>query len=164
MGEEIGGTFIRHAFFAPRPGSPTTIVALAIAVVLSPFRTLLVATVGDAMLLAKACPATQRTAVALSSITVAADPEDPAACVGAAKSLMENRFGTNRHLRPEAGLDNGQSSWQVRAIAQDGYLMKVASGDSSRCKRPESPYFPPEARKIHPDSNGGEIRRAPAGT
>jgi hypothetical protein len=151
-GEERGGTFIRHAFFAIRPGSPSTIVALAIAMVLSSFRTPLVATVGGTMLLAKGFRPTPRTAVALSPVTPATDPEDFAACVRPAKPLTENQFGTNRHPRPKAGLDNGYRSWQGRAIAQDGYLMKVAWGDPGRLQRSGSPNSSHlKRRKIHPD-------------
>lgn len=115
------GRWIRHA-------SPTTalpIVALAIAVVRTSFRRLLVAAVGQASLLSANLPSTQRAAVVLPPIAVAADPEDLATLVGTAKSLTEDNFGADRHPRPKVGLDNGERSWQVETIVDGGNLMKV---------------------------------------
>ena len=83
------------------------IVALAVAVVLTSFRSLLVAAVGQALLLPASLPSTQHAAVVLPSVTVAADPEDLATGVRTAKSLTEDNFGTDRHPRPKVGLDNG---------------------------------------------------------
>jgi hypothetical protein len=92
------------------------ILALAIAMVLAPFRTLLVTAVGQAvLLLARALP-TEVAAVVLSPVTVATDPEDLTTTAGTTNSLTEDNFGVGRHPRPEVGLDNGDRSWQLETV------------------------------------------------
>jgi hypothetical protein len=81
--------------------------------VLTPFRTLLVAAVGQAVLLSTCLLPTKVTAVVLSSITVATDPENLVTAAGTANSLPKDNFGVGRHPRPEVGLDNGDRSWQL---------------------------------------------------
>ncbi len=100
--------------------------------VIASCRTLLVAAVGQASLLPAALLPTRLTAVVLPPVTVTADPEDTATAAGTTNSLTENNFGADRHPRPKAGLDNGDRSWQVVIIADDGYLMKVCHRDPGR--------------------------------
>ena len=84
--------------------------------VLAPFRTLLVAAVGQAMLLAARLPPAKVAAVVLSPVTVATDPEDLATVAGTTNSLTEDDFGAGRHPRPKVGLDNGDRSWQLETV------------------------------------------------
>jgi len=93
--------------------------------ILASFRTLLVAAVGQAMLLPTRLLPTEMTAVVLSPVTVATDPEDPATAAGTTNSLTEDNFAADRHPRPKVGLDNGDRSWQLETILVSGYLMKV---------------------------------------
>ena len=83
------------------------ILALAIAVVLAPFRTLLVAAVSQAVLLSARLLPTEVAAVLLSSVAVPADPENLLAAAGTANSLPKDNFAVGRHPRPKVGLDNG---------------------------------------------------------
>jgi len=92
------------------------ILALAIAMVLTPFRTLLVAAVGQAVLLSARVLPTEVAAVVLSPVTVATDPEDLATVAGTANPLTEYNFGVGRHSRPKVGLDNGDRSWQLETV------------------------------------------------
>jgi hypothetical protein len=97
--------------------------ALAIAMVLPSFQTLLVAAVGQAVLLSARLQPTKGTAVVLSSITVATDPENLVTAAGTANSLPKDNFAVCRHPRPEVGLDNGDRSWQLETILVFGYLI-----------------------------------------
>ena len=101
------------------------ILALAIAVVQAPFRTLLVAAVSQAVLLSVRLPPTEVAAVVLSSVTLATDPENLMAAACSANSLTEDNFDVRRHPRPKVGLDNGDRSWQLETRLMSGYLMKV---------------------------------------
>jgi len=78
------------------------------------FPTLLVAAVGAAPLLEPGCGTASRAAIALSVIAVWADPEHRRASTATANPLTESHFAMNRHARPQAGMDNGNRSWQVR--------------------------------------------------
>jgi hypothetical protein len=105
------GTLIRHA----RPaGPPISIFTLPVAMVEASFRAALVAVVGTAPLLEPGLSTASGAAVALSAITVLADPEHRVAFSAAANPLPENYFAVGRHRCPHAGLDNGNRSWQVR--------------------------------------------------
>ena len=84
--------------------------------VLAPFRTLLVAAVGQAVLLPARLLPTGVAAVVLSPVTVATDPEDLATAAGTTNSLTEDNFDVGRHPRPKVGLDNGDRSWQLETI------------------------------------------------
>jgi len=95
---------------------PPPILALAIAMVLAPFRTLLVAVVGQAVLLPARLLPTEAAAVVLSPVTMAADPEDLATAAGTTNSLTEDNFEAGRHPRPKVGLDNGDRSWQLETL------------------------------------------------
>lgn len=99
-GGENQGRYIRHA---SRTGLATPILALPVAMVLAPFRTLLVATVGQAVLLPTRFEPTPQAAVLLSTVALVADPEDPATVAGTTKSLTENNFGAGRHPSPQGG-------------------------------------------------------------
>ena len=106
--------------------------ALAIAMVLAPFRALLVTAVGQAVLLPARLLSTKVAAVVLSTVAVAADPEDLATAAGTANSLTEDNFGVGRHPRPKVGLDNGDGSWQLKHLLMFGCLMKVClTGNST---------------------------------
>jgi hypothetical protein len=107
------------------------ILALAIAMVLTPFWTLLVAAVGQAVLLSMRLLPTKVAAVVLSSVTVAADPENPVTAAGTANSLPKDNFGVGRHPRPKVGLDNGDRSWQLEHLLMFGCLMKVCHTGNS---------------------------------
>jgi hypothetical protein len=76
----------------------------------SPFPTALVAVVGAASLPEPGLGATGEAAIALSTITLPADPEHRVASAAAANPLPENDFAMNRHVRPQKGLDNGSQS------------------------------------------------------
>ena len=84
--------------------------------VLAPFGTLLVAAVGQAVLLPARLLPTEVAAVVLSSVTVATDPEDLATAAGTTNSLTKDNFGMGRHPRPKVGLDNGDRSWQLETV------------------------------------------------
>ena len=105
--------------------------ALAIAMVLAPFRALLVTAVGQAVLLPARLLSTELAAVVLSPVTMATDPEDLATAAGTANSLTEDNFGVGRHPRPKVGLDNGDRSWQLEHLLMFGYLMKVCHTGNS---------------------------------
>lgn len=121
------GRYIRHA------SSPVTppILALAITMVLTPFRTLLMAVVGQTMLLSTGLLPTKMAAVVLSSVTVATDPENLVTAAGTTNSLPKDDFAVGRHPRPKVGLDNGDRSWQLETILVFGYLMKVCHTGNS---------------------------------
>ena len=76
------------------------------------FRTALMAAVGSAVLLNPGFSAARGAAIALAAVTMLADPEH--GLTSAANPLPKNCFARNRHARQQAGLDNGNESWQVR--------------------------------------------------
>jgi hypothetical protein len=78
------------------------------------FPAILVAAVGAAPLLEPGCGPASGAAIALSAVTVRTDPEHRLASAAAANPLPENDFAMKCHARPQAGLDNGNRSWQVR--------------------------------------------------
>ena len=121
LGGKSLGRYIRHANSQVAP----PILALAIAMVLTSFRALLVAAVGQAVLLSACLLPTKRAAVVLSSVTVATDPENLATAAGTTNSLTKDNFAVGRHPRPKVGLDNGHRSWQLEHLLMFGYLMKV---------------------------------------
>ena len=96
------GTLIRHA----RPPAP--VFPLAVAVIELSFRAPLVAAVGAATLPAPGFCAARGTAIALSAITVPADPEQRVA--SNASPLTKDRLAMKIHARHLAGLDNGDRS------------------------------------------------------
>ena len=84
------------------------ILALPVAMVEAAFWAALVATVGAASLLASRFGTAGEAAIALSSITVRADPEHRVASTATANPLTENDFAMNFHARPQTGLDKGK--------------------------------------------------------
>jgi hypothetical protein len=100
------GTLIRHAC----PAAP--VFPLAIAMIEPSFRAPLVAAVGAASLPATGFGAARGTAIAVAAITVDADPELRSA--SDASPLTKDRLAMKIHARRQAGLDNGDRSWQVR--------------------------------------------------
>ena len=127
LGGKSLGRYIRHASSQVAP----PILALAIAMVLTSFRALLVAAVGQAVLLSACLLPTKRAAVVLSSVTVATDPENLATAAGTTNSLTKDNFAVGRHPRPKVGLDNGHRSWQLEHLLMFGYLMKVCHTGNS---------------------------------
>jgi hypothetical protein len=97
---------IRHAGF----GLPSlAVLALAVAMIEPPFRTLLVPPVGTPPLTLAGELAALRAAIAVSAITVRADEESRVTLLAQANSLPENCFAMNRrHASLPAGLDNGR--------------------------------------------------------
>jgi len=75
---------------------------------------LLMAAVGLATLFPQSCGLTRPTAITVSTITVATDPEDR--MTTAAGALSQNRLAMIRHPESRRGLDNGDRSWQGRTI------------------------------------------------
>lgn len=120
------GRYIRHASSQVAP-----VRALAIAMVLTSFRALLMAAVGHAVLFSACSQPTELAAVVLSAVTVATDPENSVTAAGTANSLPEDNFGVGRHPRPEVGLDNGDRSWQLEHLFMFGYLTKVCHTGNS---------------------------------
>jgi hypothetical protein len=103
LGGKSLGRYIRHASRSVAP----SILALAIAMVLTSFRTLLVAAVSQAVLLPARLMPTKKAAIVLSSVTLATDPENLVTAASTANSLTQDNFGVGRHPRPKVGLDNG---------------------------------------------------------
>jgi hypothetical protein len=137
---------IRHAYLR----QAFAIVALPVAMVFSSFGALLVATVGATALLPASFSLTDWTAITLSPIAAATDPEHSMAFAAAANSLPENNLAMTRHPRRQVGLDNGDRSWQGRSIPVDGYLMKVANRGPRRCNRRGPAVIPTFEDEITP--------------
>ena len=105
----------------------------------SSFRASLVAAVGAAALPQTGFGPAGVTAIALSMIAVPADPEHRVASSAEANPLTKNDLAMTIHARREAGLDNGDRSWQVRTSSVCGYLLKVARLDARPLQRPGAP-------------------------
>ena len=65
------------------------------------------------MLLKARFGAATRAAIALTAITMLANPEDCMTSMAAANSLPEKPFSRNDDVLSQEGLDNGSRSWQV---------------------------------------------------
>jgi hypothetical protein len=104
------GTLIRHGL----PAMP--VLPLPVAMIEPSFRAPLVAAVGAAALPEPGFGAARGAAIALSAITMPADPEHCVASSAEANPLTKNHLAMQNHVRPQAGLDNGNGSWQVRTI------------------------------------------------
>jgi hypothetical protein len=97
---------IRHASLLLTASLP--VIPLAVAVVESAFRALLVASVGAPSLLPAGVCATPAAAIAMSAIAVGANEEHGVALLTETDSLKENRFAVSlRHASSQAGLDTG---------------------------------------------------------
>jgi hypothetical protein len=104
--------------------------ALPVTMIQPSFRASLVPVVGTAALAAPGFEAAVVAAVALSPVAVPADPEDGVASDSRTNALTKDHLAMPIHVRREAGLDNGDRSWQVRTSLLCGYLMKVARPDA----------------------------------
>jgi len=104
------GRLIRHA------GSCVTlpVCPLPVPMIEPAFGTPLVAAVGISALLTPGFQSARRAAIALSPITVRANPEHRLASLTAANPLPENHFFLNRHPPTRTGFDNGNGSCQGR--------------------------------------------------
>jgi hypothetical protein len=118
---------IRHA----RPAPALAILLLPVAMVEFAFQTLLIAAVSRPVLPAPCFGAARRAAVALSAITMRANPEHRLASLAAANALPENHFSMN-HPPTQADFDNGNGSCQRRTSFNGGLLTKVAEPEP-RC-------------------------------
>ena len=114
------GTLIRHAC-APPPVFP-----LAVAVIQPPLRAPLVTAVGAPPLVAPSLSPACLTAIALPPVAVPADPEHRLASRAKAHPLTQYNLAMKIHRRRQAGLDNGDRSWQVRTSLLCGHPLKVA--------------------------------------
>jgi hypothetical protein len=145
------GTLIRHA----RP--PTPVFPLTVAMIEPSFRAPLVAAVGAAALPATGFGAASGTAVALSAIAVPADPEQRVATN--ASPLTKDRLAMKIHARRQAGLDNGDRSWQVRTSSMCGYLLKVARLGARPLPTTGHPHeFPPSTKNFTPFGRADDDR------
>lgn len=104
--------------------------ALPVAVIELSFRASLMAVIGAATLVPPGFNATGLAAVTLPAVAVSADPEDGVASDSRTNALTEDHLAMPIHVRREAGLDNGDRSWQVRTSLLCGYLMRVARMDA----------------------------------
>jgi hypothetical protein len=88
--------------------------SLPVAMIELSFRASLVPVVGAAALSAPGFRAADVAAVTLSPVTVSADPEDCVASDSRTNALTKDHLAMPIHVRRQAGLDNGDRSWQVR--------------------------------------------------
>jgi hypothetical protein len=100
--------------------------ALPVTMIEPSFRTPLVPVVGAAALPAPSFGAAVIAAVTLPAVAVPADPEDCVASCSRTNALTKAHLAMPIHVRRQAGLDNGDRSWQVRTSSLCGYLLKVA--------------------------------------
>jgi hypothetical protein len=98
---------IRHA------GTFSPVFPLPVAMIELPFRTPLMTAVGLPPLFPPCGRAAGRAAIAVSAIAVLTDPENRPA---PAANPMPQNHAVFRHVRPQAGLDNGDRSCQVRTF------------------------------------------------
>jgi hypothetical protein len=103
-----------------------TVSALAVAMIELSFGASLVPVVGAAALTAPGLGAAGLATVALPAIAVPADPENSVTSDSRTNALTEDHLAMKIHVRREAGLDNGDRSWQVKTSLLCGYLLKVA--------------------------------------
>jgi hypothetical protein len=96
---------------------------LSVAMILATLQAVLMATVGLAALFQQGCHPTQPTAIALSPITMATDPEKRIACK--TNPLSKIDLVGIRHPGRPVGLDKDDGSWQGRTI---GYSMASSQG------------------------------------
>ena len=122
------GRLIRHA----GPAVPLPVGTLPVPMIEPAFEAPLMTTVGSTALLAPGFGAASRTAVALPSIAVRADPEHRLAPLAAANALPENHFSMSLHPPTQADFDNGNGSCQGKTSFDGGLLMKVAEPEP-RC-------------------------------
>jgi hypothetical protein len=116
---------IRHA-------SPTqSVVALTQTMAESASISLLVPTVGGVLLLASRLLSAGGAAVALSTITQAANPKETTASSCATKSHSENDLGTDVSLRTAHDDDSTRTDDAIRACGADADMFYI-SGERSK--------------------------------
>jgi hypothetical protein len=71
------------------------------------FLTVLIPTVGTAVLMESGPVAAGEAAIALTSVTVRTEIEHRSAFAAKANPLQENQFAMSRHASSQTGLDNG---------------------------------------------------------
>jgi hypothetical protein len=103
----------------------------------------LVTAIGTASLPTPGFQAARIAAVTLSAVAVPADPEHCIASNGRTNPLTKNHLAITIHVRPEAGLDNGDQSWQVKTSLLCGYLLKVARLSARAAPTARVPYCVP---------------------
>jgi len=106
------------------------ISALAITMIELSLRASLMPVVGAAALPAAGFEAAVVTAITLSPVAVPADPENRVTSDCRTNPLPKDHLAMPIHVGRQAGLDNGDRSWQVRTSLLCGYLMKVARLDA----------------------------------
>ena len=107
---ERRGRCIRH----PPVCTAFPVFPLAIAMVESTFRTMLMATIRAPALFAQGRDPTLGTAIPLTTITAATDKENRVAY--AAHSVPKNNLALIHHPGCQVGLDKDDSSWQGKTI------------------------------------------------
>jgi hypothetical protein len=113
------------------------------------FRTSLMAVVGAASLSAAGFEAAGIAAVTLPAVAVPADPEHCVTSDCRTNPLTKNHPAVTIHVRPEAGLDNGDRSWQVKTSLLCGYLLKVARLSARTAPTVRVPdVFPPSTKNF----------------
>jgi len=111
------------------------------------FGTSLVAMVSTTALTPPGFEAAGIAAVTLSAVAVPADPEHSVTSDCRTNPLPKNHLAMTIHVRPEAGLDNGDPSWQVRTSLLCGYLLKVARLSARTAPTVRAPdAFPPSTK------------------
>jgi hypothetical protein len=123
--------------------------ALPAAMIELSFRASLMAAVGAAALSVPGFQATILAAVTLAAVTIPEDPEDCVASDRRTNALTEDHLAMPIHVRRQAGLYNGDRSWQVRTSLLCGYLMKVARLDARTAPTVRVPdVFPPSMKNF----------------
>lgn len=100
--------------------------ALTVAVVEPPLGTLLVTAIGGIALAASRLTPTGETAITLSAITAAAEPEHGLAFRIETHPLPKNDLAVQRHPPRRRGFDNGANSWQLQFESLVAFFAKVA--------------------------------------
>src|SRR6266496_6145109 len=136
------GTLIRHA----SRRVPAAVGTLPIPMIEPTLETPLVAAVGSAALPAPGFGATSQTAIALSAVTMRANPEYRLATLAATNPRPENHFCMNRHPPTEAVFDNRNGSCEGGTSFDGGLLTKVAKPEPRRFERRGS--LPPSTATI----------------
>jgi hypothetical protein len=123
--------------------------ALPVAMIELSFRASLMAIVSAAALPAPGFSATGLAAVTLPAVAVPADPEDCVASDNRTNALTKDHLAMPIHVRRQAGLDNGEQSWQVITSLLCGYPMKVARLSARIALTVRAPYvFPPSTKNF----------------
>ncbi len=118
---------------------PLAVGTLPVPMIEPAFETPLMTTVGSTALLAPGFVPASRTAVALASIAVRANPEHRLAALAAANALPEDHFSMSLHPPRQADFDTGNGSCQGRTSFDGGLLMKVAEPEPRCFERRGSP-------------------------